>query len=103
MRAASTELAAPEEKTVRERERPYRPQRVSRASPYQRRQLTALYGELHDVDKAAATEGVKALFAETFDHTLDEGTYEEGSRLLAQLRAQRRAAMRARPKEEAPS
>ena len=103
MRAVSPERAAPEEKAVRERERPYRPRRVSRVSPYQRRQLTALYRELHDVDKAAAAEGVEALFAEAFGHPMDEGTYEEGSRLLAQLRAQRRAAMRARSKEEASS
>ena len=62
--------------------------------------MPALYRELHNVDKAAAAEGVEALFAEAFGHTMDEGTYEEGSRLRAQLRAQRRAAMRARSKEK---
>ncbi|MFQ6057471.1 MAG: hypothetical protein ACE5MB_01150 [Anaerolineae bacterium] len=100
LRATSPERAAPEERAVRERPRRPYARRVSRVSAYQRRQLVGLYRELHDMDEPAAKEAVETLFAETFGHTMDEGTYKEGSRLVAQLRAQHRA-MRSKTKEGA--
>lgn len=57
-------------------------------SAVQRQKLTQLYQQLHHGSEAEIARGLDALFTEAFSHTMSEATYEEGSRLTAQLMAQ---------------
>ena len=57
-------------------------------SAVQRQKLTQLYQQLHHGSEAEVARGLDALFTEAFSHAMSEATYEEGSRLTAQLMAQ---------------
>lgn len=60
-------------------------------SSVQKRKLVELWHTLHGGSEADANQELNKLFAESFKHPMNEATYEEGARIIAQLLAKLRA------------
>jgi hypothetical protein len=59
-------------------------------SAYQRQQLIKTYRQLHEVDEAEAEAALEKRFAATFRHGLAEATYAEGTKVMAELLAEKK-------------
>jgi len=59
--------------------------RKHRTTSYQREQIVTMYATVHDVERDEARKQVEALFGQRFGHAMERASYDEGSKVIAEL------------------